>query len=120
VVAIKDYPILWGQKYLPDFQRMHQHENIVSILGYCVYTKVENMLDLEEAKDHVLVVEEYLPNGMLLDIFEGKFPSNTELKFTTNLNSFFFRKKCNNYSGPEVIFLICILCLMKSWFEFSH
>jgi hypothetical protein len=47
---------------------------------------VENMLDLGHAKDHVLVVEEYMPNGRLIDIFKGKFPISTEQEFTTNLD----------------------------------
>jgi hypothetical protein len=87
LVAIKDYTIVKGRKYLPDFQRMHQHENIVSILGYCTYTQVENMLDMREARDHILVVEEYMPNGSLCEILTGKFQCNTELEFTANLNS---------------------------------
>jgi hypothetical protein len=67
-----------ARQYIPDFQRLHQHESIVEILGYCIATSVETMSDRAtcmsaQMSDSILVVEEYMPNGSLFDIFQSKF-----------------------------------------------
>ncbi|RLN28045.1 cysteine-rich receptor-like protein kinase 14 isoform X2 [Panicum miliaceum] len=89
-VAIKTYTPMIGseRQYVPDFQRLHQHENIVQILGYCIDTKMETISDKPtrssaEIRDNILVVEEYMPNGSLHNILRGRGLARRELDWTT-------------------------------------
>jgi hypothetical protein len=67
-----------ARQYIPDFQRLHLRESIVEILGYCIATSVETMSDRAtcmsaQMSGSILVVEEYMPNGSLIDILQSKF-----------------------------------------------
>jgi serine/threonine protein kinase len=105
-VVIKRYTTSSAQsarQYIPDFQRLHQHENIVEILGYCIDTSVETMSDRgtcrsAQMSDTILVVEEYMPNGCVFDFLRAsKFSLKHSLEINNILNTSNFYFVSNEY-----------------------
>ncbi|XBJ06857.1 hypothetical protein VPH35_012456 [Triticum aestivum] len=89
VVAIKSFCVDASQhehvvRYAEVFSVLRQHENVVKFLGYCQETKIQ-MVPIEgkcvaAERRHMLVVEEYMPNGSLSDIIDG---SSRQLDWTS-------------------------------------
>lgn len=79
-VAIKSFCVDASQdehvvRYAEVFSVLRQHKNVVKFLGYCHETKIQ-MVPIEgkcvaAERRHMLVVEEYMPNGSLSDIIDG-------------------------------------------------
>ncbi|XP_037473960.1 uncharacterized protein LOC119350013 [Triticum dicoccoides] len=84
-VAIKKFCVDASQdehvvRYAEVFSVLREHENVVKFLGYCHETKIQ-MVPVEgrcvaAERRHMLVVEEYMPNGSLSDIIDGMLFSN--------------------------------------------
>lgn len=89
VVAIKSFCVDDSQhehvvRYAEVFSVLREHENVVRFLGYCHEIKIQ-MVPVEgkcvaAERRHMLVVEEYMPNGSLSDIIDG---SSGQLDWTS-------------------------------------
>lgn len=88
-VAIKNFCVDDSQdenvaRYAEVFSVLREHENIVRFLGYCHEVKIQ-MVPVEGKcvaveRRHMLVVEEYMPNGTLSDAVDG---SSRQLDWST-------------------------------------
>lgn len=88
-VAIKSFCVDDSQdenvaRYAEVFSVLREHENIVRFLGYCHEVKIQ-MVPVEgkcvaAERRHMLVVEEYMPNGTLSDAVDG---SSRQLDWST-------------------------------------
>jgi L1 cell adhesion molecule like protein len=77
VVAIKKIPCSYKlSKHICDIlshvSKLEQ-KNIVRLLGYG-YRVTERATELQDEKDYMFLVEEYMPNGSLDRIIYGMFP----------------------------------------------
>uniref|UniRef100_A0ACD5W3H2 Uncharacterized protein n=1 Tax=Avena sativa TaxID=4498 RepID=A0ACD5W3H2_AVESA len=71
-------------RYAEVFSVLCEHENIVRFLGYCHEVKIQ-MVPVEgkcvaAERRHMLVVEEYMPNGTLSEVVDG---SSQQLDWST-------------------------------------